>query len=147
MRLLLLSAATAILLVAGQSAWAACSNPDSIKYGGLATRELHVRAGHSCRLYVFSYSGFPVTVNAVQITVPPAHGTLHPLKGTREGTRAYTVAYVAAPGFTGHDRFEVNYEWTILRLTQEEIKQLRPNLAAHEIHMSTEYKAEVTVTP
>jgi len=96
---------------------------------------------------VFSYSGFPVTVNAVQIIVPPAHGTLRPLKGIREGTHAYTVAYVAAPGFTGHDRFELKYEWTILRLDPEEIRQLRSNLAAYEIHMSTEYKAEVTVTP
>jgi hypothetical protein len=150
---LFLPAVTAILIVADQSAWAqsnranCISKPETVQNAGLATREPRVRAGHSCRFYLFSFHGFPVTVNAVHITVPPAHGTLRTLEGKGTGSVAYTVSYTPARGFIGHDRFEVIYQWTVLRLTPEEIAQHLPNQAAYERHLSTEYKAEVTVTP
>jgi hypothetical protein len=150
---LFLPAVTAILLVADQSAWAqsnragCLTNPDKVPNAGLATRELRLRAGHFCRLYMFSYHGFPITVSAVHITVPPTHGTVRTLEGKGGGSVAYTVAYTPARGFIGHDRFEVIYQWTILWLTPDEIQQHRPNQAAYEVHGSAEYKAEVTVTP
>jgi hypothetical protein len=151
MRLLFLPAVTAILLLADQSAWAQSSragclvNPGVIQNNGLATRELRVRAGHPCRLNLFSYFGYHITVNAVHITVPPAHGTLR--TSTTTGGKGI-VTYTPARGFTGHDRFEVIYQWTVLRLAPEEIQQIRPSLlAAYERHLSAEYKAEVTVTP
>ena len=136
MRLLFLPAVTAILLVADQSAWAQSNragcvvNPGTIWADRIATRELRVRAGRSCRLYLYSYAGFHMTVHAVHITVPPAHGTLRTLEGKGGGNVASTVTYVAAPGFVGHDRFEVIYQWT---------EFVRP--------LSVVYKAEVTVTP
>jgi hypothetical protein len=110
---------TAILLVADQSAWAqsrraGCAlNPGTIWADRIATRELRVRAGRSCRLYLYSYAA-----------------TLRTLEGKGRGNIAYTVTYVAAPGFIGHDRFEVIYQWT---------EFVRP--------LSVVYKAEVTVTP
>jgi hypothetical protein len=120
MRLLFLSAATAILLVAGQSAWAQSNragcvvNPGKIPNAGLAARQLRVRAGQSCRLSLYSYHGFPITVNAVRITVPPLHGMLRTLEGKGGGKLVYAVTYTAARGFIGHDRFEAIYTWTIL---------------------------------
>jgi hypothetical protein len=136
MRVLSRPAVAAILLFADQSAWAQSSragcvvNPGTIWADRVATRELRVRAGHSCRLYLYSYAGFHMTVHAVHIIVPPAHGTLRTWERTGGGTVAFTVTYVAARGFVGHDRFEVIYQWT---------EFVRP--------ISAVYKAEVTVTP
>jgi hypothetical protein len=114
-----------------QSRRAGCVlNPGTTWADRIATRELRVRAGRSCRLYLYSYAGFHMNVHAVHITVPPAHGTLRTLEGKGRGNIAYTVTYVAAPGFIGHDRFEVIYQWT---------EFVRP--------LSVVYKAEVTVTP
>jgi hypothetical protein len=83
----------------------------------------------------------------VHITVPPAHGTLRTLEGKGVGIVVYTVTYTPARGFIGHDRFGAIYQWTVLRLTPDEIQQFRGNLAAYERHLSADYKAEVTVTP
>jgi len=96
---------------------------------------------------LFDSHGYPITVDEVRITVPPAHGTLRSLAGKRSGDLAYTIAYTPARGFIGHDRFEAIYRWTVLRLAPDEIKQHWPNQAAFERHLSAEYKAEVTVTP
>jgi hypothetical protein len=134
MRPLFLLAVTAILLLADQSAWAQSNragclvNPGQINVDGITSRELRVRAGHPCHLYVYSYVGWHTNVNAVHITVPPAHGTLR--TSEKKGGRADTVTYVPAPGFIGHDHFEVFYQYTSF---------VRP--------VSTLYKAEVTVTP
>jgi hypothetical protein len=137
MRLLFLPAVTAILLLADQSAWAQSSrtgcvvNPGPIKIDGITNREVRTRAGHPCRLYVYSYIGWRTHVNQVHITVQPTHGTLRAAGRTEgEGSAAYTVTYVPAPGFTGHDHFEVFYQWTSF---------VSP--------VSTLYKAEVMVTP
>jgi hypothetical protein len=134
MRLLFLPAFTAILLLADQSAWAqsirarCLVNPGPIKVDGITDRELRIRAGHPCHLYLYSYAGWHINVHAVHITVPPARGTLRASEKT--GGRADTVTYVPSPGFIGHDRFEVFYQWTAF---------IRP--------ASTLYKADVTVTP
>jgi hypothetical protein len=136
MRLLFLPAVTAILLLADQSARAQSNRAGCVVNHGtiwadrIATRELRVRAGHACRLYLYSYAGWHINVYAVHITVPPAHGTLRTLERTGTANVAYTVSYVAAPGFIGHDRFEVIYQW------QDFVRPL-----------SAVYKAEVTVTP
>jgi hypothetical protein len=129
-----------------QSPRAGCLvNPGVIQNNGVATRELRVRAGQPCHLNLLNYFGYRITVNAAHITVPPAHGTLR--TSTTTGGRGI-VTYTPARGFIGHDRFEVIYQWTILRLAPEEIQQIRPSLlAAYEVHLSAEYKAEATVTP
>jgi hypothetical protein len=134
MRRLIVPAVTAILLVADQSAWAQPTragclvNPGPMKVEGITNGELRTRAGHPCHLYLYSYVGWHIKVNAVHITVPPAHGTLRIPQKT--GGRANTVTYVPAPGFVGHDRFEVYYQWTSF---------VRP--------VTSLYKVEVTVTP
>jgi hypothetical protein len=135
MRISFLAAVAAILLLADQSAWAQSArggcvvvNPGLIRSDGIASRELRTRAGHPCHLWMYSYAGWHININAVHITVPPAHGTLRIPEKT--GGRAYTVTYVPVPGFIGHDRFEVIYQWTDF---------VRP--------LSAVYKAEVTVTP
>jgi hypothetical protein len=103
-------------------------NSGPIKVDGITNREVRARAGHPCYLYVYSYVGWHINVNAVHITMPPAHGTLR--ISEKKGRRADTVTYVPAPGFVGHDRFEVFYQYTSF---------VQP--------VSTLFKAEVTVTP
>jgi len=135
---LFLPAIMAILLVVDQSAWAQSNragcvlvNPGPINGDHITNRELHTRAGHACRLYVYSYAGWQSHVDQVHILVPPTHGTLRAAGVTGGGSRAaYTVIYVPAPGFVGHDHFEVYYQWTSF---------VRP--------ATTLYQAEVTVTP
>lgn len=131
MRRLFLPAVTAILLLADQSAWAEAGrprgcvvNPGFIRNDSVALRELRIRAGQSCHLHLLPTPGWHATVHAVNITEPPAHGTL------QVSTTTGFVTYVPAPGFIGHDRFEVIYKWTNF---------IRP--------ISALYKAEVTVTP
>jgi hypothetical protein len=102
-------------------------NPGPIRSDGVANRELRIRAGHGCRLSLSSAAGWHINVHDVYITVPPEHGILR----TSETTGGSgVVTYVPAPGFIGHDRFEVIYRWTDF---------IRP--------VSAVYKAEVTVTP
>jgi hypothetical protein len=130
MRVLFLPAVTAILLLADQTAWAEASrprcvvNPGLIRNDSVALRELRVRAGQSCRLHLLPTPGWHPTVHAVDIIEPPAHGTLH------TSTTTGFVTYVPAPGFIGHDQFEVIYKWTNF---------IQP--------ISAVYKAEVTITP
>jgi hypothetical protein len=88
--------------------------------------------------------GYRTTLNAVQISVPPSRGTL---RSSTPGGRGI-LTYTPARGFTGTDRFKVTFQYTVLQLSPEEIQQSRPSrLAVHERHFSTEYEAEVTVTP
>ena len=129
MRLLFLPV-VAILSLADQTAWAEASrprcvvNPDLIRNGSVAFRELRIRAGHSCHLYLLPTPGWHAIVHAVTVTEPPGHGTLQ-----TSMTRGF-LTYTPTPGFVGHDRFEVMYRWTNF---------VRP--------ISAVYKAEVTVTP
>lgn len=102
-------------------------NPGPIRADGVADKELRIRAGHGCQLNLSSPAGWHINVHAVHVTVPPEHGTLRTSETT--GGRGI-LAYVPAPGFIGHDRFEVIYQWTDF---------VRPLTAV--------YKAEVTVTP
>jgi hypothetical protein len=102
-------------------------NPSPIRSDGVANGELRIRAGHGCRLNLSSSAGWDINVHAVYINVPPEHGTLRTSETT--GGRGI-VTYVPAPGFIGHDRFEVIYRFTSF---------INP--------VSTVYKAEVTVTP
>jgi hypothetical protein len=82
MRPLFLPAVTAILLLADQAAWAqskraGCEiNPGLITRDGVTERELRTRAGQPCRINLFGYAGWRIGVHAVEITMPPAHGTL-----------------------------------------------------------------------
>lgn len=102
-------------------------NPRPIRGDGVANTELRIRAGHGCGLSLRSYAGWDINVHAVHVTVPPEHGTLRTSE-TTGGSGIFT--YVPGPGFIGHDRFEVIYQWT------EFVRRV-----------TAVYKAEVTVTP
>jgi hypothetical protein len=107
MRLLLLPAVTAALLVADQSASAQSStgigcvdNSFGFVSNGITNVEAHTHVGQACQI-AFGRRGSIVTL---QIPVRPTHGILG--ASEKEGNRRY-VAYVPQKGFVGHDRFEV----------------------------------------
>lgn len=136
---------TAVLLLWDQSAHGGCL----ISYAqffnnGISSSQWRARAGQLCLLHFTNRYGYRTTLDAVQISVPPSHGTLY---GGVPGGRGI-LTYRPAGGFAGTDRFKVIIRYTILRLSPEEIHEYRPSLvAAYERHLSTEYEAEVVITP
>ncbi len=110
MRLSFLAAAIAVLLIADQPAWANCVDPFILKVDSAMTVEAHTRAGHPCRIVLYSRAGWRAGIQWAQITVPPAHGFL---RTSEENGRRPTMAYyVPQPGFVGHDQFEVSLRYT-----------------------------------
>jgi hypothetical protein len=131
MRLLFLPA-VAILLLADQPASALSReagclvNPGLIRTEGTTLREVHVRAGHLCRINLHSLAGWHIGVHNVQIVEPPEHGALR--TSLRTGGRGI-LTYAPQPGFVGHDEFAAFYRYTSF---------VNP--------VSTLYKVDVTVT-
>ena len=132
MRLLFLPAIAAIVMVGNQpslgqsrSGLTACAvvNPRVIRANDTAHGELRTRTGQPCRFHLSSLAGWHIDFHMMEVTVSPTHGTL----STSEATGA--VIYAPAPGFIGHDQFEVFYRFTAF---------VRPVFVV--------YNAEVTVT-